>query len=366
MKKLLLFLSVALLGWTCSTEVDLLDDWKETTVVYGLLDQSQAKQYIRIQKAFLGPDNALTMAQVYDSINYINQLEVFIQETDESGNIYNTFQLQPDTLPKDPGMFAGPSQVIYSFDTPQGTLNSNRLYKLTVKNTATGNSVYAITNLVETTSSGVFNLILPSTSSPTVSFTPTSTQPLFTMKWKAAPSAHLYQPTITFYYTEYYLNGDSATKATQPWTLSIIEPAASALSSDQSLEFDKIAFLRFIGSAIADDPNVVKRRAAYVVFDVYAGNEELKNYIDINGASSSISQDHPLYTNIHNSDPNLAAYGLFASRYRTRKLPSFTDYSFLLANSTIDGQSTYLGLTQSEYTCHLKFMKTDGTVPGCP
>lgn len=368
MKKLFLFCSIALVTWTCSTEVDLLGDWKETTVVYGLLDQSQPKQYVRIQKAFLGPDNALTMAQEYDSINYLNQLQVTIQELDDAGNIYNTFTLQPDTFPKDGGMFAGPNQVLYSFDTPSGTLNSSHNYKLTVVNNQTGNTVTAITNLIETTSTGVFNMVTPSTSNTTVNFVPTTTQPQFTMKWNAAPSAHVYQPSITFYYTEYYLNGDSAQKQTPEWTLAVVEPASNALTSPQNLEFNKLDFFRFLGNNIAVDPNVVKRRARYVEFDIYAGSEELKKYIDINGASSSLSQEHPQYTNIVNSNPDVPAYGIFASRYRAQKMPGFGVYTWPLSSSSIDGlvSANFLGLVSNEFTCHLLFMKTDGTVPGCP
>ena len=102
MKKLLLFLPISLLFWTCSTELDILDDYKETSVVYCLLDQTQPIQYIRIQKAFLGPDNALVMAQQYDSINYINQLVVTV-EGFHNGQLMQTFStsnglIYPDTI----------------------------------------------------------------------------------------------------------------------------------------------------------------------------------------------------------------------------------------------------------------------------
>ncbi|HLG03289.1 MAG TPA: hypothetical protein VI731_06815, partial [Bacteroidia bacterium] len=159
MKKFLLLLLVPALLWNCSTELDVLDDWEETMVVYCLLDQSSPRQYIRIEKAFLGAESALTMAQVYDSIYYLNQLEVTVQAMDANGLIQQTFTTSNgtvflDTVEKDPGMFAGPNHVLYSFDTPYPTLNSAWEYKLTVINSETGKTVTASTDLVETSGSG--------------------------------------------------------------------------------------------------------------------------------------------------------------------------------------------------------------------
>ena len=39
---------------SCESDLDINSKWEEVTVVFGLLDQSQEKQYIRINKAFLG------------------------------------------------------------------------------------------------------------------------------------------------------------------------------------------------------------------------------------------------------------------------------------------------------------------------
>jgi len=36
----------------CSTDLDVIGDYKETMIVYGLLDQAQDTQYVKINKAF--------------------------------------------------------------------------------------------------------------------------------------------------------------------------------------------------------------------------------------------------------------------------------------------------------------------------
>ncbi|HEY8367466.1 MAG TPA: hypothetical protein VIL57_09990, partial [Bacteroidia bacterium] len=52
---------------SCRSEVDIAGNYKETTVVYGLLNQYDTVQYVRIQKAFLVNDNVLDYTKVPDS-----------------------------------------------------------------------------------------------------------------------------------------------------------------------------------------------------------------------------------------------------------------------------------------------------------
>lgn len=345
MKKLLYFIFAAILVNSCSTEVDLLDDWKETTIVYGLLDQNQPKQYVRIQKAFLGPGNALLMAQEFDSINYVHQLDVKI-EAWNGANQVTVYSLQPDTITnKDAGIFNSPNQVIYSFDTPPGTLNPNYRYRLIVTNTQTGNIVKAETGLIENN----MGITQPSGSSSVINMTPTTVAPNFDVKWTPAASARRYDVGMKFYYYDIMVNGDTVFNVTNEWTIGNVETNAStALVSPQIVKFDKLSFYRFIGTAIPDNPNVVFRIAGTVEFTVYAGDQTLKEYIEINGASNSVSQDRPIYTNIENG------YGVFASRTFVKR------GNLSLLTSSLDDY-----LCTSTFTCALKFRNSQGQVPGC-
>ena len=49
---LYIFAATIVLFSACSTDLDVNGEWKETMIVYGLLDQAQPKQYIKINKAF--------------------------------------------------------------------------------------------------------------------------------------------------------------------------------------------------------------------------------------------------------------------------------------------------------------------------
>src|ERR1044072_3856815 len=82
----------AVLFNSCSTDIDLLENYKPITVVYGLLDVHDNVQYIKINKAFLGEGNALVMAQQSDSINYKpGELTVQLQQLNPStGEVLQT------------------------------------------------------------------------------------------------------------------------------------------------------------------------------------------------------------------------------------------------------------------------------------
>ncbi|MCK4361265.1 MAG: hypothetical protein KAV70_05930, partial [Bacteroidales bacterium] len=93
---LLVILFTGLLFSACETDVDIIADYEDVTVVYGLLNQDSIT-YLKINKAFLGEGNALIMAKVEDSSNYTGMLDVKIEEW-ASGNLLNTFQLDTVTI----------------------------------------------------------------------------------------------------------------------------------------------------------------------------------------------------------------------------------------------------------------------------
>ncbi len=340
MKKLVGVSAIVFLFSMCSTEIELLDDWKETCVVYGLLDQSQPIQYVRIQKAFLGPDNAYNMAQQYDSINYVNSLDVKIEQW-LNGNLFNVFTLSPDTFyNKQPGDFFSPMQVIYSFDDTQGPLYDNCEYRLVINNNQTGNLVTASTNLVED-----FNITAPI--GPTISFIKVNQNTRVEVKWSGAPSARLYQLAMYFYYFETDINNVTTGHSTPAWIIGEVETTANTANATQSIKFDPDGFYRFVAQHVPQDDNVVKRESVSVEFKVFACEGQLNEYMEINGPSSGLAQERPIYTNINNG------LGVFSARTVAVKS------NLVLTNQTLDS------LSYGGFTCPLKFEDRNGVVMGC-
>ncbi len=339
MKKFLGLSAVVFLFSMCSTELDLLDDWKETTVVYGLIDQTQPKQYIRIQKAFLGPENAYEMAQQYDSINYVTQLDVRMERLSSSEAIDSTIYFQPDTVyNKQPGDFYAPMYVIYSYPQSSTWFSTSYSYRLVINNASTGNEVSATTHTV-----GAFDIVGPNFG--TIGFASNNVNYKVEIKWEAAQNAKRYQLMMVFHYTEKDINNVMTPKTTPFWVIDEIDPS-STTGGDESYKFEPDGFYRFVGTQIQQDDNVVERRCDSVKFYVYACGDELNTYMNINGPSSSIVQERPQYTNINNG------LGVFSARTSTQR-------AYTLANQSLDS------LSRGRFTCTLKFLDHNGDNFGC-
>ena len=63
----------------CKDDISLIGDFKETAVIYGLLDQSETTHFIKINRAFIGPGNAYDIAQIPDS-SYFQSVDATVTE----------------------------------------------------------------------------------------------------------------------------------------------------------------------------------------------------------------------------------------------------------------------------------------------
>lgn len=339
MKKLIGLSALVFFFSMCSTEIELLDDWKETTVIYGLLDQNQPTQYIRIQKAFLGPDNAYTMAQQYDSINYVNSLDVRIERIYNDG-IESTIYLQPDTFyNKQPGDFYAPMYVVYSFDQPANWFNAAYRYRLVVYNSSTQNQADATTRVIET-----FDITYPNFS--TIGFASNNINYKVELRWEGVAGAKLYQLVMFFQYQETDINSVVTTKLTPGWVIGTVESESISSTTEKSLKFEPDGFYRFIAQHVPVDPNVIQRESDSVIFHVYACGEELYDYMAINGPSTGLAQEKPIYTNINNG------LGVLSARTSTKR-------AYVLPNQSLDS------LSRGRFTCELKFLDMNGDNFGC-
>ena len=110
---LLLFISVFFVS--CKTDFDITSEWKDITVVYGLLDQSDSVHLIKINKAFLGDGNALQYATIEDSSSYGNNLEVKLVEKNGTSVVQDIVFDTTSYYPKDSGLFYYPHQLLYKY-----------------------------------------------------------------------------------------------------------------------------------------------------------------------------------------------------------------------------------------------------------
>ncbi len=355
-KNSLLLFFLPLLFSACSTDLDVTGKYKETMVVYGLLDQSQPKQYIKINKAFLGQGSAITMAQLKDSAQYANALTVKIIRL-LNGVEYpypEPFLLPDNTIPKDQGTFYGPDQnnVIYSCNsraldptTPNQTdsanfFQTNSQYKLIIKNTETGAEVSSQTVLISDFSFDSYVV-----SSSFTFYNPSSPNYPFAPKWKSAKNGRIHQLTIRFN----YIDSTSTGTINQHLDWVFPEHRSQGLSGGESMgeNFPGQEFFQFIGSRLRNSDasaqnGIIARIAGKVDLLIAVGSDDLTTFMDVSKPSTGIIQEKPDFSNITNG------IGIFSSRYN--KPPGNM-------SKPLEPTKTLPFLLNGQYTNNLKFIR---------
>jgi hypothetical protein len=327
MKKL--FLSLSLLASlaffnACTTDVDLYADYKDITVIYGLLNATMDTNYVRINRAFSGSNdthiNANEVALIADSCNYPGKLKAYIVEYKTGyGNQYlptgDTLMLDTMTIrDKEEGIFYAPYQkVYYTTDKEKfanNSENSKYKYKLYVFK---GNDT--ITGETGVVGGGSFKIINSS-----LHFSSDANDKSSKIKFTAADNAVFYDMKFIFTYHESINGGPMVEKQV---SYSCGTKNVDELSSEGGSLFfsysNKVLFTLLEAAIGADTiydtnhPNVVRYFDGHPIqIKLSAGADELYNYIQVNSESTFL-QSVPDYTNIK------GGYGVFSSRINLMK-----------------------------------------------
>jgi len=326
-----LFISL-LFCYSCSTDFDINAEKKEIAIVYGLLNQTDTAQYVKITKAFLGENNALEMATDPAYSSYGEDLEVTVTQI-HNGSEAGTYTLDKVWISdKDTGIFYSPLQEVYRF-IPTTPLSPSDSFRLRIYNTYSGNVVTATTNLIHD-----FSITKPvyNPDNPQLGLVGASlTYGTFEATWKSGKNGRIYEPLFRFHYREVNINTNDTTDKYVDWRLSTVKSEKLNGGEALSTNYNTEDFYKNIAAKVPVDANVV-RLIGKVDFIISAGGDELSIYMDLNEPSTSIIQERPLYTNISNG------LGIFSCRY-TKK------YSYNLTAFSIQK------LMNGEYTSNLGF-----------
>lgn len=292
---------------SCETDIDLTADWKDITLVYGVLNQKDSVHYLRINKAFLGDGNAIEYAKISDSSTYYDNLEVTMTESD---NIGGTRVFTFDTIhvsDKESGLFYEDGQIAYRsvFKLPSDK-DKEYKYSLKVVNKITGKEITSSTNLVKD-----FGISTPRPGQPTIDFISTSTQ---NFKWNTAKNGRRYDAIIRFWFEE--VIGTDTIDRYIDWKLGTLKSATLDGGEELGVQYQTMGLYEISKSLIprtGNEPDGIReeqvraRLVNKVDFLVVVAGDALNTYLDINQGSSGIVQDRPEYTNIVNG------YGIFSS-----------------------------------------------------
>jgi hypothetical protein len=320
---------IPLLFWRCSNDFDVNDAWKDYTVVYGILNKADSLQIIRVSKSFLGNGDALSMAQVADSIYYNKPLSVNIEEW-LNGNLSKTIILHKDSsIARESGVFANNKNYYYVTSEP---LSSSGLYKLVIQ--VNGKTVTSETQMIP----DFYINNVPST----IAFSTTSS---FRFNITTPANARIFQPYFRFFY--YELTATDTVKKYMDFELPTYTSITLTGGEIINVEYPGSKFYEFVASNIKYNSHVIKRYAAKgsILISVYAGSNELYAYLQVSAPTSGLLLDKPTYSNISNG------IGLFTSRF-TKYIPAKS-----LTSRTLD--SLALGV----YTKNLLFQTDANTSP---
>lgn len=297
----LLILALALFNLaSCNKKLEVNADWKDVTVVYGLLDQTDSVHYVKVTKAFLGPGNALQFAQVYDSSNY-GRLQVSMEEYHGSVLLRTITLDTTSILNKDTGIFYSPYQRVYS---TTARIASDLTYHLIIKNPVTQKIVEGYSTLISD-----FDIEKPTMFTRATFQAGKSSE----VKWASAKSGKRYQVNIRIRYAETASGVPNSTviKSLDWLALSNIKSMTDKGGQNMDYFINGDAFFIFMGSQLKNDSvngQVVTRALRDCDYIFTVGSEDLSTYMDVTEPSLTIIQERPPFTDIVNG------IGLFSAR----------------------------------------------------
>ena len=297
--KNLLFLILPIL-FSCETDFDVNANWKDVTIVYGLIDPNNEDQLIKINKAYLGQGDAIQMASISDSTNYdpSNLIVKIHRVREQVFNTYDTLStvvLTDTVLDKDDGLFSTDDNIIYTFKKPSSFYNTNSIYVLEILNLSSGQKVTSETEIIHSFS---FESLNPSFEWGLYNGELADSLRFRTknIEWQNSNNGVIYQLDILINYLE------SGIVNSLSWSQPIVEYS----SGNMSLKIKGDQFFQFLENNL--DNNTTKQ---FLNLDLVMtiGAQDLKTYIDVNQPFSGIVQERPVFSNIDNG------VGLFSSRY---------------------------------------------------
>lgn len=317
MRNLFIYLAIALFSFSsCENEVDVNAEWKEIPVVFGLLNNDESTHFVRVSKAFLGQGDALQFAQAFDSL-YQNPsiMEVRIDEVID-GDTLRTFQLEARTdIPKEPGIFHSPAQIVYAFETGTEPLLDDAEYFLSVKNTQSGAEAKARTRIVHGMS-----MKTPSILANEITILP---QPVLPITWNKARNGKIYEAIIYFLYREF--NQINPTDTLKKTAIINLGRQVGEGTGDMSSRISGADFYQSLVSQIPANSlsNPVARMPDSLRIIINVADDNFNTYLNVNQPSNTISQERPQFTNIENG------LGVFASRNTFEK-------TYYISNTFVD------------------------------
>ncbi len=285
----------------CSTDVDIYSDYKDISIVYGVLDRSDDTLWVKITKAYLGSGNALEFAQNPDSSNYPYKLDVTLSAI-KNGSEIQKFVFDTITIhDKQAGdsVFYFPNQLMY-YTVRTAALNTQAVYHLSIKK-SNGSTIEAETSVIPD-----FAITYPVSR---INFNYDKA-----VEWKSAVNAKRYEVGFTFHYRELLPDNPDTLDQTISWSLGVRKSSTTDGDEIMDIPYTGSVFFNLLDNSLEKGPNI-KRWAGNVDVNIDCASQDFDTYYEVNNTSGGVLEEAPRFSNIKGND----ALGLFASRHSVTK-----------------------------------------------
>lgn len=286
----LLLATVFIVG--CDNELNLVADHKEIPIVYGLIDQLDTAQYIRVERAFVDLNiSANTIAQNPDSLYYEGITVKLVKQS--TGEEYTLERVDGNLegYPRDEGVFATSPNYLYKILTEEIEFEEEEIIELKIEGVFEDRVVTAEAD------------VLP----PPFFFAPADAGEInfdinkaVNIGWNPKGDPTIYSAAYTFNVLE--TKEGALTEKKLKWIVetNTDKTNISILGAD---------FFSFLQGALEDDPQIT-RVMGLAEFELIAGNTTVADYIRVGQANLGItsSGEIPKFTNLSDGQ------GVFGSK----------------------------------------------------
>jgi len=306
------FFIITSLFCSCSNDLEIIDEYKDIPVVYGLLNRNDTNHLVRIEKGFLGEGNSLLFAQNPDSIYYDTSVVVIkVFERIINGALDTLICFPKFDVIKDEGLFTDQEHVVYQLNRytrnldgsitydSSFALKDDAIYTLEITNKLNGKVTKGSTKIVN----DLFQLTL----FPSTKINLASTFP-YNVKISSADNGKIYGLIMRIKYKEINnSNGYIFNKYVDYYLSNQVSRTANG-GEDLIFLLNGDPILSFIGRNISPNSSV-RRPVTFVTADFIftVGSEDFYNYVQINAPGNTVNYI-PDFTTLDNGK------GIFSSR----------------------------------------------------
>ncbi len=316
------FLSLIVLN-SCENDLDVTSGYKDTTIVYGMLNPNDSIQYLKIYKAFMGEGNAYDYAHIADSIYFDDVLNVTLYKVEDGISKDSLIFLRDTLSPMLNGVFALQPNITY---TSSKKIQSGSTYILRVINSKNGSVVTSKTGVP-----GNSSLSEPNPFKNEISLASSTG---YQINWLSGLNSKIYNVVMKFNYQ--LVCGTDTSDQYVEWLMGTKTVKESFTRQYLDIQKTKDAFYQNLNAKLSAPDSGCYRIAGKIELIIIGAADDYYYYQKINNATVGISQSIPSYNNITNG------LGLFSAK---------TTNSWYF---DLDPMS-YDYLIHGPYTSHLKF-----------